>query len=1024
MNYYAILPFIGVLANLALFFLVLYKDIRSLKNRLYALATLSLSVWSVGNLIMFSTNNAVFALQAQKLASVGAVLTSIFFFHFFVVYVQNTIAKYLPIFYTVSLTLLYVVLGTDYITKGVQKAFWGFMALRGDYYPVFSLVIAFYIFVGLLVVAMNYKKSDNSLIKKQSRLLLVAVSIPLVGGIFSEIIPEILGIVFIPLTSTLTTVTSVLVGYAIIRYQLLTPERTTIGSKMIITTLLIALMSGGVGLLTIYTLQTEGERLVFINSHSIAQGIVSGMEESLEERVGNAAHLVESEVVIKALSDSNGEYSSFANTEKLISDVEADWLKSNTKELREELLSNEMANVFRDLALLLKKEYGNNIIGEIFVTNKYGANVAMTDTTSDFYQADEEWWIEAKKNGRYLSKVGFDKSADTYSIDVSKAVIDSEGTFLGVLKMVVDLNNSLEKVVKNKVTDISLGDNLVIDVFAQNKGKIYSTAPFVFYDDLPPSLMTLFDEHSNDYRYKSASGVDKLATHSHLKSVAGQHIGWAAVVTVNSNDVLGTLYALKRILLIVVFLSLLFSIIVGLIVSRSIAIPIKNLGEYIRKTSDGEVVKIQIKTGDEIETLANSFGEMIDKLSHYYSDLENQVKSRTSDLAEAKMYLKNQNSAILNMLEDISMEKDVSESKSQSILDNTAEGVIVTDNKGIINYLNPAGVKLLGYAPEDIKGKDVAEAIEAFDLKGKKMPVVNLTDSALLTAKEHKIKVLLANKSGKQTPVIVSAAPIRVKNEYVGVVRLIHDYSEELRVQKQKDDFFSIASHELRTPLTVISGNLDIITDTVKGKISKSEYQLMVDTESSADRLTKMVGDFLNVSRLDQGRVQSKIVSLDYCKLTDEVVKEMKALTDEKGLGLTFSCRRDHGNVLADEGFTKEILINLISNSVKFTNKGGITIEHFAKDDRVFTRVIDTGAGIAKEQQDLLFQRFQQAMTRTRAREVGGTGLGLFISREFAKIMGGDLYLASSTKNTGSTFEFHLPLDKTKTQKGEDKVMV
>ena len=108
----------------------------------------------------------------------------------------------------------------------------------------------------------------------------------------------------------------------------------------------------------------------------------------------------------------------------------------------------------------------------------------------------------------------------------------------------------------------------------------------------------------------------------------------------------------------------------------------------------------------------------------------------------------------------------------------------------------------------------------------------------------------------------------------------------------------------------------------------------------------------------------------------------------------------------------REVLTNLIGNSLKFTKEGGVTITHSVEGDMLITTIVDTGMGIAKERQPLLFQRFQQAMERTLAREAGGTGLGLYISREFIRLMGGDLWLVESVEGKGSSFAFKVPLAK------------
>jgi signal transduction histidine kinase len=180
----------------------------------------------------------------------------------------------------------------------------------------------------------------------------------------------------------------------------------------------------------------------------------------------------------------------------------------------------------------------------------------------------------------------------------------------------------------------------------------------------------------------------------------------------------------------------------------------------------------------------------------------------------------------------------------------------------------------------------------------------------------------------------------------------------------------------------------------------------MNDTVSSSDRLISMINDFLNVSRLDQGRVKLEIKPVSACDLTEKIISEMTPLFKEKGVALKVICDRKHSNVIADEDRLRQVIINLIGNSLKFTSQGSVTISHQVSGNLLVTEVTDTGMGLPKDKQSLLFHRFQQAMSRTLTRQPGGTGLGLYISKEFVKLMGGDMKLVGSEPGKGSTFEF------------------
>lgn len=356
--------------------------------------------------------------------------------------------------------------------------------------------------------------------------------------------------------------------------------------------------------------------------------------------------------------------------------------------------------------------------------------------------------------------------------------------------------------------------------------------------------------------------------------------------------------------------------------------------------------------------------------------------------------------------------REISEQQAQisAIVNNAGEGIVLTNDEGLIQYANPAILTMLGITKELLIGKDFASNIKAFDLKGTEIPAAELSDTAAITAKNQESKILI-QAVNNQIAVIISAAPVQVNDQFIGVVRIIHDFTEDFNLQRQKDDFFSIASHELRTPLSVISGNLDTLLQGYGGsQITTVDQQMLEDSLTSADRLSKLVEDFLNISRLDQGRLQFTIQPVNHDEIVDSVVSELKQLAQKKNLSLTSTCQAKDQYILADPGLLKEILINLIGNSIKFTQSGGIMLETQINGNKLEIKITDTGMGIDPGLQNKLFHRFQQAMKRTLDREAGGTGLGLYISREFARAMNGDLILTSSELGQGTTFTLSLPL--------------
>jgi PAS domain S-box-containing protein len=366
----------------------------------------------------------------------------------------------------------------------------------------------------------------------------------------------------------------------------------------------------------------------------------------------------------------------------------------------------------------------------------------------------------------------------------------------------------------------------------------------------------------------------------------------------------------------------------------------------------------------------------------------------------------------LEKLEAVTREKEYQQSQKESILEIMGEGVLVTDIDKKIIYVNPSFEHLLGYSFEVLKGHNFAQVFEVFDLNGKPLPVdtLDVNDTTFTTGAGSIVRVMLAGKDRK-IAVIVNTAPIKVNGKIEGAVRTIYDYTPELAMQKQKDDFFSFASHELRTPMTVIKGNLQIVLDGMGGtSLTDTDKESLRDAKESSDRLIKLVNEFLNVSRIDQGRIEMEIKEVNVCELLQQVVKEMSSLYANKGLSLEFTCDLPQFTVKADPNKLKEVFINLLGNSVKFTEKGGVTITHEKRGDVLFIHFRDTGIGIPEDQAKQLFNRFQQVTNERGARTVEGSGLGLFICRQFVTLMKGDVWIEKTEVGAGTTIAVSLPL--------------
>ncbi len=255
-----------------------------------------------------------------------------------------------------------------------------------------------------------------------------------------------------------------------------------------------------------------------------------------------------------------------------------------------------------------------------------------------------------------------------------------------------------------------------------------------------------------------------------------------------------------------------------------------------------------------------------------------------------------------------------------------------------------------------------------------------------------------------------------IKNREKGerLARYLANANARLReLDKQKTEFVSIASHQLRSPIAAIKGYTSLIIEGSYGEVPKKLDEPLNRVLESGQRISIMVDDFLNVTRIEQGRMTYSMVPQKICTLLKSVVQELQVVAKEKGLslGLDSTTIQEEIMVLADEGKLKQIFSNLIDNAVKYTQKGSVTVQVEVIKDRkkVLVKIIDTGIGIAPDEVKNLFQKFNRASNANKV-NVLGTGLGLYIAREIMKAHDGWIGVHSDGLGMGSTFTVELPL--------------
>ncbi|MBV9956921.1 MAG: ATP-binding protein [Acidobacteria bacterium] len=238
----------------------------------------------------------------------------------------------------------------------------------------------------------------------------------------------------------------------------------------------------------------------------------------------------------------------------------------------------------------------------------------------------------------------------------------------------------------------------------------------------------------------------------------------------------------------------------------------------------------------------------------------------------------------------------------------------------------------------------------------------------------------------------------------------LNEANAKLReLAEMKEEFLALTTHDLRSPLTVISGVINFFTSGRLGELSPEQKNMVTMMERNTQSLIELVNDLLDASKLESGTMRLDMAAIDLGGVVGELRETMEPLAKEKGLTLEEKLPQDLPPVEADRAKLRRILVNLLSNAVKFTNRGGhVSINAEQQNGRVLISVSDTGVGIAQEDVDRLFDKYEQARSRA-TRGEKGTGLGLYITRQLVELHGSRIEVKSEL-GRGSTFAFSLPV--------------
>ncbi len=725
-------------------------------------------------------------------------------------------------------------------------------------------------------------------------------------------------------------------------------------------------------------------------------------------------------------------------------------------------------NKLLDIHNTLEKYVQNySAYSQIFIINPHtGIIIASSDENmiGRNKSTDDYFTIPMRTKKISIKDIYYSKSILDYTMAYSTPIVDPDNNqkITGILVARIDLANSLYRVLLDRVGLGNTGETLIVNdkTVALNALRWYDNAPLNLKINAQPARNAANGETgvliTDDYR-----GVEVLAAYTYIDDTR-----WGFVCKQDTSELYSTIVDMTQgFIFIFLFVSILITII-AFSISNNISKKIIAINNVAKKMTRGDFsVRNEISSQDELGSLANGFNNMADltesriSIQQGISSLSETMIGRTSiedfsmslikklkELSGANIFaffILNESEKTFDHLNsigaDLELFKNFNSVNPEGDFGNaiSTKSIYFLNNiphethykyKTVIGYLIPKEILIIPILVENTVVAIISIAtinkfsIDFHDIINNSWDIINTSYSNLISSERTRV---FADHLGRINEQIESKSQeleeqtAEMKKQAVE----LHNTSRELQIQnielekqkiqvieanKLKSEFLSNMSHELRTPLNSIMALSSVLISDSVNKLNDDEINYLTIIERNGKNLLKLINDILDLSKIEAGKMEIVTESISISMLLNLVIENLHAIAKNKGLKINIEIPDNLPYVETDESRLHQVLINIIGNAIKFTEKGSVSIIVQLVNDIVTLNVVDTGIGIPKDVLPHIFDEFRQA-DGTSSRQFEGTGLGLAIAKKLIQILGGDISV-NSELGRGTNFTISIPI--------------